>query len=146
MQSGIPSHRWENATCIVYLKKILWYVTKFKNMTNVSIGTVAYPRKISQNQFYQLLHIGKWRCTIAVPNVGTAGVQDCPNRNPSVNNILTHSKQYAVEMISKLDRLNIKKGKAMLTKVSKPYKSNVIQAILADKGTIPNELQILGGN
>lgn len=78
--------------------------------------------------------------------MGTAGVQDCPNRNPSVNNILTHSKQYAVEMISKLDRLNIKKGKAMLTKVSKPYKSNVIQAILADKGTIPNELQILGGN
>lgn len=115
-------------------------------MTNVPIGTVAYPRKVSQNQFYQLFHIGKRRCTIAVPNVGTAGIQDRPNRNSSINNILTHSKQYAVEMISKLDRLNIKKGKATLTKVSKSYKSNVRQAILADSGTIPNKLQILGGN
>lgn len=83
----------------------------------VPIGTVAYPRKISQNQFYQLFHVGKRRCTIAVPDVGTASIQDSPNRNPSVNNILTHSEQYAVEMISKLDRLSISKGEAMLISV-----------------------------
>lgn len=77
----------------------------FKIWLYVPVGIVAYPRKISQNQFYQLFHVGKWRRTIAVPNVGTASIQDSPNRNPSVNNILTHSKQDAVEMIDQKVKL-----------------------------------------
>lgn len=91
-------------------------------MTTCNKRTAAYPRKISQNQFYQLFHVGKWRCTIAIPNVGTAGIQHSPHRNPRVDDILTHSKQDAVEMISKLDRLNIKNREATLRGVSKSYK------------------------
>lgn len=117
----------------------------FKIWLYVPVGIVAYPRKISQNQFYQLFHVGKWRRTIAVPNVGTASIQDSPNRNPSVNNILTHSKQDAVEMISKLDRLNIKEGKAMLVSVSKSYLTGD-KPFQESRGDTPNTLQILGGN
>lgn len=54
--------------------------------------------------------------------MGTAGIQHSPNRNPRIDNILTHSKQYAVEMISKLDRLNIKNRETTLIGVSKSYK------------------------
>ena len=56
--------------------------------------------------------------------MGTASIQDSSDRNPSINNILAHSKQYAVEMISKFDRLNIKKREATLIDVSKSYKFN----------------------
>lgn len=100
----------------VSLKRVL---LNFKIWLYVPAETVAYPRKISQNQFYQLLHIGKWRCTIAISDVGTASIQNSPNRNSSINNVFTHSKQDAVEMISKLDRLNIKKGKVTLKSVCK---------------------------
>ena len=65
---------------------------KFKVWLDAPVGTVAYPRKTSQNQFYQLLHVGEWRRTIAIPDVGTASIQDSPDRDPSINHVLAHSK------------------------------------------------------
>lgn len=62
---------------------------EFQNMTMFS--TVAYPRNISQNQLYQLFHVGKRRRTVAVPNVGAAGIQDSPHGHSSIDDVLTHA-------------------------------------------------------
>lgn len=67
--------------------------------------TQTYPRQASQNQSDQLLHIGERRGTVAVPYVGTAGIQNSPHRHTGVNDIFTHAQEDAVEMVSKLDRL-----------------------------------------
>lgn len=67
--------------------------------------TQTYPRQASQNQSDQLLHIWKRRGTVAVPYVGTAGIQNSPYRHTGINDILTHAQQDAVEMVSKLDGL-----------------------------------------
>lgn len=79
--------------------------------------TQTYPREASQNQSDQLLHVWERRGTVAVPDVGTASIQDSPYRHTGINDIFTHAQQYAVEMVSELDRLvtNKNRGESVLT-------------------------------
>lgn len=67
--------------------------------------TQTYPRQASQNQSDQLFHIWKRRGTVTVPYVGTASIQNSPYRYTGINDIFAHAEKYAVEMISKFDRL-----------------------------------------
>lgn len=73
--------------------------------------TQTYPRQASQNQSDQLLHVRERRGTVAVPDVGTAGIQNSPNRHTGINDILTHAQEDAVEVVSKLDGLVTNKNR-----------------------------------
>lgn len=86
----------------------LW-ITSFALFLLISIIlqmlTETYPRQASQNQSDQLFHVWKRRGTVTVPYVGAASIQNSPYRYTGINDIFTHAEEYAVEMISKFDRL-----------------------------------------
>lgn len=106
--------------------------------------TQTYPRQASQNQSDQLLHVWERRGTVAVPDVGTAGIQNSPYRHTGINDIFTHAQQYAVEMVSELDRLvtNKNRGESVLTVTwgtlrNKKTLSNILMRVIAYMVWVP---------
>ncbi len=59
-----------------------------------------YLRETAENEPHQLPDVWKWRVTVGVPDVSTAGVQTRPYGESSERGVITHAEQDAVQMFS----------------------------------------------